>query len=90
VLNAIEGFEINKLGTARLFERSDEQIAKAKDESKNMPKLYGRGLALLPSGARYIDTSAWHRPQYSFYSGNMPLDDPKTAAAARVAKPDPP
>lgn len=89
VLNAIEGFELTKLGTGRLFERSDEQIATAKAGGKNLPKFFGHGLVLLPSGPRYIDVSAWHRPQHNFYSGNAPLHDRKAAAAARGAKPEP-
>jgi hypothetical protein len=47
----------------------------------------GHGLVLLPSGPRYIDLSAWHRPEHSFYSGNAPLHDRAAAAAARAAKP---
>jgi hypothetical protein len=31
VLNAIEGFELTKVGTGRLFERTDAEIAKAKE-----------------------------------------------------------
>ena len=87
VLNAIEGFELTKLGTGRIFERTDDQIAKAKTEGKALPKFYGHGLVLLPSGPRYIDMSAWHRPEHSFYSGNALLHDRAAAAAARAAKP---
>ena len=86
VRNAIEGFELTKLGTGRLFERGDEQIAKAKGEGKSLPKFFGHALVLLPSGPRYIDVSAWHRPEHSFYSGNAPLHDRTAAAAARAGK----
>jgi len=89
VRNAIEGFELTKLGSGRLFERTDDQIAKAKDEGKSLPKFYGHGLVLLPSGPSYIDLSAWHRAEHNFYSGNAPLHDPAAAAAARAAKPEP-
>ena len=89
MLNAIEGFELSKLGSGRLFERSDEQIAKAKADGKSLPKFFGHGLVLLPSGPRYIDMSAWHRPEHGFYSGNAPLHDRTVAAAARAAKPEP-
>jgi len=89
VRNAIEGFELAKLGSGRLFERSDEQIAAAKAQGKSLPRFFGHGLVLLPSGPRYIDLAAWHRPEHSFYSGNAPLHDPKAAAAARAAKPEP-
>jgi hypothetical protein len=86
VPNAIEGFELTKLGSGRLFERTDDQIAKAKGEGKALPKFYGHGLVLLPSGPRYIDMSAWHRPEHNFYSGNAPLHDRAAAAAARAGK----
>ena len=89
VRNAIEGFELTKLGSGRLFERSDDQIAKAKGDGKSLPKFFGHGLVLLPSGPAYIDMSAWHRAEHNFYSGNAPLHDPKAAAAARAAKPAP-
>lgn len=89
VLNAIEGFELTKLGAGRLFERSDEQITRAKGEGKALPKFYGHGLVLLASGPRYIDMSAWHRPEHNFYSGNASLHDRAAAAAARAAKPSP-
>ena len=45
------------------------------------------GSFLLPSGPRYIDLSAWYRPEHGFYSGNAPLHDPAAARAARAAKP---
>jgi hypothetical protein len=89
VRNAIEGFELKTLGSGRLFERTDEEIAKAKAGGKSLPKFYGHGLVLLPSGPRYIDLAAWHRPEHNFYSGNAPLHDPKAAAAARTARPEP-
>jgi hypothetical protein len=89
VRNAIEGFELTKLGSGRLFERTDEQIATAKTGGKNLPKFFGHGLLLLPSGPSYVDLSAWHRPEHNFYSGNAPLHDPAAAAAARAAKPEP-
>jgi hypothetical protein len=86
VRNAIEGFELTKLGSGRLFERTDEQIAEAKSKGKTLPKFYGHGLVLLPSGPSYIDLSAWHRSEHNFYSGNAPLHDAKAAAAARAGK----
>jgi hypothetical protein len=87
VPNAIEGFELTKIGTGRLFERTDDAIAKAKGEGKSLPKFYGHALVLLPSGPRYIDLAAWHRAEHGFYSGNAPLHDRTAAAAARAAKP---
>ncbi len=90
VRNAIDGFEIKKLGTGRLFERTDEQIAAAKAGGKSLPKFNGHALVLLPSGPAYVDVAAWHRPEHNFYSGNAKLHDPKAAAAARAAaKPEP-
>jgi hypothetical protein len=89
VRNAIEGFELTKLGSGRLFERTDAEIAKAKGEGKSVPKFFGHSLVLLASGPAYVDLSAWHRPEHNFYSGNAPLHDPKAAAAARAAKPEP-
>jgi hypothetical protein len=87
VRNAVEGFELKKLGTGRLFERTEEQIAAAKAESKTLPKFYGHALLLLPSGPSYIDMSAWHRAEHNFYSGNALLHDRAAAAAARAARP---
>ena len=87
VRNAIEGFELKKLGAGRLFERTDEQIATAKGDGKTLPKFYGHALLLLPSGPSYIDMSAWHRPGHNFYSGNALLHDRAAAAAARAARP---
>jgi hypothetical protein len=49
VPNAIDGFELSKLGTGRLFERSDEQLAAAKQDGKSLPKFFGHALVLLPS-----------------------------------------
>jgi hypothetical protein len=91
VPNAIDGFELSKLGTGRLFERSDEQLAAAKQDGKSLPKFFGHALVLVPSGPRYIDMSAWHRAEHNFYSGNAPLHDRAAAAAARAgkAKPEP-
>jgi hypothetical protein len=89
VRNAIDGFELTKLGSGRLFERGDDQIAKAKADGKTLPKFFGHGLVLLPSGPSYIDMSAWHRPEHGFYSGNAPLHDRQAAAAARAAKAEP-
>ena len=54
---------------------------------ENLTRFYGHDLVLLPSGPRYIDMSAWHRPEHNFYSGNAPLHDRAAAAAARAAKP---
>jgi hypothetical protein len=87
VRNAIEGFELKQLGSLRLFERNDNEIEAAKANGKSLPKFYGHALVLLPSGPRYIDLSAWYRPEHGFYSGNAPLHDPKAAAAARAARP---
>jgi hypothetical protein len=83
--NAIAGFELKKLGTGRLFERSDAEIAAAKATGKNAPKFYGHALVLTGAGPRYIDIAAWHRPDHNFYSGNATLHDPAAAASARAA-----
>jgi hypothetical protein len=66
VRNAIEGFELAKLGTGRLFERTEEELALGKATGKTLPKFFGHGLVLLPSGPAYIDLSAWHRPEHNF------------------------
>jgi hypothetical protein len=87
VRNAIEGFELKQLGALRLFERPNADIEAAKAGGKALPRFYGHGLVLLPSGPRYIDLSAWYRPKHGFYSGNAPLHDPAAARAARAAKP---
>ena len=63
------------------------EIQAAKANGKTLPRFYGHGLVLLPSGPRYIDLSAWYRPEHGFYSGNAPLHDPAAARAARAAKP---
>jgi hypothetical protein len=83
--NAIEGFELKKLGTGRMFERSAEELSAGKDAGKNLPKFYGHALVLLPSGPRYIDIAAWHRPEHNFYSGNATLHDVEAAKEARAA-----
>ena len=85
VPNAIEGFEIKKLGTGRIFERTMEELDAGKTAGKNLPKFYGHALVLLPSGPRYIDVAAWHRPEHNFYSGNATLHDVGAAAEARAA-----
>ncbi|HEY7309279.1 MAG TPA: hypothetical protein VH643_07990 [Gemmataceae bacterium] len=87
VRNAIEGFELKQLGALRLFERTEADIQAAKANGKSLPRFYGHGLVLLPSGPRYVDLSAWYRPEHGFYSGNAPLHDPAAASAARAAKP---
>jgi hypothetical protein len=46
VRNQPEGFELKKLGTGRMFERTDDELAK----NPKLPKFYGRGLVLLPTG----------------------------------------
>jgi hypothetical protein len=56
VLNAIEGFELKKLGTGRIFERTAEEISAGKAPGKNLPKFCGHALVLLPSG-RVMSTS---------------------------------
>jgi hypothetical protein len=38
VRNAIDGFELTKLGSGRLFERTDDEIAKSKAGGKSLPK----------------------------------------------------
>jgi hypothetical protein len=87
VRNAIEGFELKKLGTGRLFERADVQTATG---DRERPKFNGHALVLLPSGPAYVDVAAWYRPSHDFYSGSARLHDPKAAAAARAAaKPEP-
>ena len=83
VRNKPDGFELTKLGSGRIFERTDEQLA----ANAKLPKFYGHGLLLLPSGEPvYIDLSAWHRPEHGFYSGNANLHDQAAAATARAAK----
>jgi hypothetical protein len=89
VRNAIEGFELKQLGALRLFERTETEIQAAKANGKSLPRFYGHGLVLLPSGPRYIDLSAWYRPEHSFYSGNAPLHDPAAARAARATRSTP-
>jgi hypothetical protein len=85
VRNKPEGFELTRLGTGRIFERGEDELAKA---DKKVPKFYGHGLVLLPSGDPiYIDLSAWHRPEHGFYSGNANVHDKAVAAAARTIKP---
>ena len=88
VRNAVEGFELTKVGYGKIFERTDEDMAKAKTDGKSLPKFYGHVLVQSRSGELVVaDLSAWHRPQHNFYSGNANLHDPKAAAAARAAKP---
>jgi hypothetical protein len=84
VRNKPEGFELTKLGTGRIFERREGELANA---DKKVPKFYGHGLVLLPTGEpSYIDLSAWHRPEHGFYSGNANLHDKTVAVAARANK----
>ena len=85
VPNAIEGFKIERLGSGRIFERNAEEINAGKATGKNLPKFYGHALVLLPSGPRYVDIAAWHRPEHNFYSGNATLHDTEAAAEARAA-----
>jgi hypothetical protein len=85
VPNAIEGFELKKLGIGRIFERTAEELNAGKATGKNLPKFYGHALVLLPSGPRYIDVAAWHRPEHNFYSGSAVLHDVEAAAEARAA-----
>lgn len=85
VPNAIEGFELKKLGSGRIFERSDEELRVGQASGKSLPKFYGHALVLLPTGPRYIDVSAWHRADHNFYSGNATLHDAEAAASARAA-----
>jgi hypothetical protein len=75
VSNAIQGFEIKKLGTGRIFERTAEELNAGKATGKNLPKFYGHALVLLSSGLRYDDVAAWHRPEHNFYSGNANVHD---------------
>jgi hypothetical protein len=83
VRNQPEGFELKKLDGGRMFERSDDELAK----NPKQPKFWGHGLVLLPSGEpTYIDLSAWHRPEHNFYSGNANMHDKSAASAARTAK----
>ena len=82
--NPIQGFEIKKLGTGRIFERSTEELNAGKSEGKNLPKFYGHALVLLPTGPRYVDIAAWHRPEHNFYSGNATLHDAQGASEARA------
>jgi len=83
VRNAIDGFELTKIGYGKIFERSDAELA----AGKSLPKFYGHVLVQLAGEAVAIDLSAWKRD--GFYSGNANLHDPKAAAAARAAKPAP-
>jgi hypothetical protein len=85
VPNPIDGFEIKKLGTGRIFERTTEELNAGKSTGKNLPKFYGHALVLLPSGPRYVDIAAWHRPEHNFYSGSATLHDAEAAAEARAA-----
>ena len=80
VRNAIDGFELSKVGYGKIFERSDAELA----AGKNLPKFYGHVLVQLGDAAVAIDLSAWKRD--GFYSGNANLHDPKAAAAARAGK----
>jgi hypothetical protein len=48
VPNAIEDFEIKKLGSGRIFERSKAELDAGKASGKNLPKFYGHALVLLP------------------------------------------
>jgi hypothetical protein len=85
VPNAIEGFELKKLGSGRLFERTLEELSAGTATGKNLPKFYGHALVLLPSGPRYVDIAAWNRPEHNFYSGSAVVHDVKVAAEARAA-----
>jgi hypothetical protein len=80
VRNAIEGFELTKVGYGKIFERGDAELA----AGKNLPKFYGHALVQLAGEAVAIDLSAWKRD--GFYSGNANLHDPKAAGAARAGK----
>jgi hypothetical protein len=80
VRNKPEGFELTKLGSGRIFERSEDELAK----NPKQPKFYGHGLVLVGGEPAYIDLSAWKRD--GFYSGNANLHDKTAAAAARSAK----
>ena len=87
VPNKPEGFELTKLGSGRIFERSDAELAAGADKGTKLPKFYGYGLVLLTSATPvYIDLSAWARPEHNFYSGNANLHDRTAATAARTAK----
>jgi len=87
VPNKPEGFELTKLGSGRIFKRSDEEVAAAADKGTKLPKFYGHGLVLLGSATPvYIDLSAWARPEHNFYSGNANLHDRTAAATAQAAK----
>jgi hypothetical protein len=85
VPNAIQGFELKKLGTGRIFERTAEELNGGQATGKSLPKFYGHALVLLPSGPRYIDIAAWHRPEHNFYSGNATVHNVEAAAEARAA-----
>jgi len=87
VRNAVQGFELTRLGHGKIFERTDEELATAKTAGKTLPKFYGHVLVPLASGPVAVDLAAWNRGK--FYSGNANLHDPAAAAAARAAKPSP-
>jgi hypothetical protein len=87
VRNAIQGFELTKVGYGKIFERTDEQLTTATAAGKALPKFYGHVLVQLASGPVAVDLAAWNRGK--FYSGNANLHDPAAAAAARAAKPSP-
>ncbi len=80
VRNAIEGFDLTRIGYGKIFERGDAELA----AGKSLPKFYGHVLVQLAGQAVAIDLSAWKRE--GFYSGNANLHDPKAAAAARAGK----
>ena len=80
VRNKPEGFELTKLGAGRIFERTDEELAK----NPKLPKFWGHALVLVGGEPAYLDLSAWKRD--GFYSGNANVHDPKAAAAARAVK----
>jgi hypothetical protein len=80
VRNKPDGFELTKLGSGRIFERTEDELAK----NPKQPKFYGHGLVLVGGEPAYIDLSAWKRD--GFYSGNANLHDKTAAAAARSAK----
>jgi hypothetical protein len=83
VPNAIQGFELTRLGSGKIFERTEEEIAKARTQGKNLSRFYGHALVLTRAGVRAVDLSAWARD--GFYSGNANLHDPDAAASARAA-----
>ena len=87
VRNAIQGFELTKVGYGKIFERTDDEVKTAAATGKNLPKFFGHVLVGLASGPVAIDLSAWNRG--TFYSGNARLHDPAVAAAARAGKPAP-